>query len=143
MSAPMKVLVPVDGSAASLRAVDHVVGLARRGVAVEIHVLNVQAPVRGVATSLVSKDELQDFHRDEARAQMAAAIRRFDEAGLACVEHIGVGAAGDTIVKFAVKLGAEQIVMGTHGRSGVTEILLGSVAQHVVSHGPVPVTLVR
>jgi nucleotide-binding universal stress UspA family protein len=137
------VLVPVDGSDESLRAVDHVLDLVRRGLHVEVHLLNVQLAVRGAAASFVSATDLQDYHREEGMKALAGAIERTTAAGVSASEHIGVGDPGPTVCGFSRKLEAGHIVMGTHGRGGVANILMGSVAQHVVSHAAVPVTLVR
>ena len=73
-------------------------------------------------------------------AGMAAAI---EAAGLNPHAHVGVGDPGETVMAFARRLNCEQIVMGTKGHASVTELLLGSVARHVVSEAAVPVTLVR
>lgn len=143
MSAPLRVLLPVDGSDASLRAVDHAIDLFRRGLAIELHLLNVQPAVRGAAASFVPASDLQDYHREEGKKALAGAITRVEAAGVAAFEHIGVGDPGPTVCAFGRKLEVGQVIMGTHGRGGVAEIFLGSVAQHVVSHGKVPVTLVR
>lgn len=142
MSAPLRVLIAVDGSDASLRAVEHVLDLSRRGVAVDVHVLNVQLAVRGVS-SFVSHADLESYHRDEGQKALEGAKQRLAAAGMPHHDHIGVGDPGEMVVAFAQKLGSEHIVMGTHGRGGVAEVLLGSVAKHVVSHALVPVTLLR
>lgn len=143
MNPPLRILVPVDGSEASLRAVDHVLDLVRRGLHVEIHLLNVQPAVRGAAASFVSATDLQDYHREEGAKVLAGAIARVTAAGLSAFEHIGVGEPGPTASGFSRKLEAGHVVMGTHGRGGVTSLVMGSVAQHVVRHSAVPVTLVR
>lgn len=143
MSDVLRILVPVDGSDPSFRAIDHVLGLAARGLSLEIHLLNVQPAVRGVAASLVSHADLETYHREEGMKALAESIRRVETAGVKPHVHVGVGDPGETVLAFVDKLQCGQVVMGTRGRGGVAEILLGSVAQHVVSHGHLPVTLLR
>lgn len=142
MSAPTRILVPVDGSDASLRAVDHAIALVRRGLAPGVHLLNVQPPVRGVG-SFVSKSDLDTYHRDEGLKVLVPAVERLEAAGIDFDRHIAVGDPGPTVAGFVTTLGAEHVVMGTHGRRAVTEMFLGSVARHVIGHCAVPVTLLR
>ena len=53
------------------------------------------------------------------------------------------GSPGGAIVKHAESIGADVIVIGTHGREGVSRLLMGSVAEYVVRHAPCPVLVVR
>lgn len=143
MSDVLRILVPTDGSAPSLRAAQHVLDLAARGLALEVHLLNVQPAVRGVAASLVSHADLDSYHRDEGMKALAASLSLVEAAGLTPHAHVGVGNPGETVLAFAQRLQCAQIVMGTRGHGAVAELLLGSVAQHVVSRATVPVTLLR
>ena len=63
-------------------------------------------------------------------------------AGLRCETAMLVGRPDAEIVARATATGAELIVMGTHGRSGLAHALLGSVAERVVQHAPCPVLIV-
>jgi nucleotide-binding universal stress UspA family protein len=143
MSAAFRILIPTDGSEPSRRATQHVLDLAARGLMLEVHLLNVQSAVRGVAASLVPHDDLQSYHRDEGMKALAESLRLVEAAGLKPHAHVGVGDPGETVVAFARRLNCEQIVMGSRGHPSVTELLLGSVARHVLSEAAVPVTLVR
>ncbi|HWQ40023.1 MAG TPA: universal stress protein [Burkholderiales bacterium] len=141
----LKILLPVDGSENSLRAVRHVI--AHRDWyrdAPEIHVLNVQLPVAsGAVKMFISQSQLNDYYRDEALAVLKQARDELDQAGLAYRHHIGVGELGATIAEFAKRLGCDLVVMGTHGRGAFTGALLGSVAAKVIHLSPVPVLLVK
>lgn len=57
--------------------------------------------------------------------------------------RLAVGDAADEIVRLAGELHADLIVMDTHGRSGLSRLLMGSVAEHVLRHAPCPVITVR
>jgi nucleotide-binding universal stress UspA family protein len=141
MTDPLRILVPTDDSPSARRALRHVLDLAARGLAVEIHLLNVQPPVRGVATSIVSSADLADYHRDEGMKVLAGPLRTAQAAGLTAHAHIAVGDPGETVLDFARRLACDQIVMGTRGFGAVTSLVLGSVARHVVGTGHLPVTL--
>ena len=142
MSGRLRVLVPVDGSVAALRAVQHVADLAARGLAVEIHLLNVQAPVRGTAAMLLSAEALDEYHRDEGMATLAEAVQALGVAGLVAHQHVAVGAPGAMVLGFAQRLAVRLIVMGTRGYGGgLAGAVMGSVASDVVTRAAVPVTL--
>jgi nucleotide-binding universal stress UspA family protein len=136
----LKILVPVDGSPHADRAVAHVLELARSGTAVDLHLLTVQIPIdSGHARMFVRQDELDAYHREEGLAALANARQLLDQAGVAYSHHIAVGHVADTIVRYAREKGFDKIVMGSHGLGA----LLGSVAQDVLKHSTVPVTLVK
>lgn len=139
----LKVLVPVDGSPYADRAVAQVVALARSGASVDIHLINVQMPIDGHARSVVSQQDVEAYHREEGLAALASARRILEEAGLPYTHHVAVGHVADTIVRYAREKGFDQIVMGSHGRGALLNVLLGSVAREVVRHATVPVTLVE
>lgn len=144
MSTPLRVLVPVDGSVPSLSAVQHVVDLAQRGLAVELHLLNVQPPVRGAAAMLIAKAELNDYHREEGMKALADATQALKVAGIAPRLHVSVGSPGAVVLAFAERLSAQLIVMGTRGYgSGVSGAVMGSVANNVVAGASIPVTLLN
>jgi universal stress protein A len=82
-------------------------------------------------------DVLQSF-REEAKRQMALVKERYPNAR----SEIREGSPRPVILEEAVSLDASVVVMGTHGRSGIAHLLLGSVAEHVVRHSKVPVLTV-
>ncbi|MEP7118922.1 MAG: universal stress protein [Acidobacteriota bacterium] len=139
----MRVLLPVDGSEPAQRAALHLLDLVTSGLPVELHLLNVQPAVRGVAASLVSHADLDNYHRDEGLRVLADVIALAEAAGVKPRLHVGVGDVGATVIAFAEKLHCDQIVMGTRGRGAVAGLLVGSVAHYVVLHATMPVTLVR
>jgi len=143
MSDALRVLVPTDGSDPARRATLHVLDLAARGLSLEVHLLNVRPAVRGVAASIVSQCDLEDYHREEGMKALAESLRLVEKAGLKPHAHVCVGDSGEMILAFAKRLGCAQIVMGTRGLGPVTELLLGSAARHVVAGAAVPVTLLR
>ena len=137
------ILVPVDGSKNSDRAVQHALDLLQGGLASELHFLNVQPNLRGAISSFVSRDQIDSYHRDEGHKALASAVELAKKAGVPAKIHIGVGRQGEIVNDYARKLGADLVVMGTRGHTGLAGVLLGSVAQDVIAHSDVPVTLVK
>ena len=136
-----KILIPLDGSAAGARAIEQV--LQRGAAGLELHLLNVQLPVDGNVRSFVSSDELNAYHRDEGLAELAVARALLDAAGVAYQQHVLVGHPADQISRFAAEQGFDEIVMGTHGRTGLLQLLMGSVAAEVSEQAKTRVTLVK
>jgi K+-sensing histidine kinase KdpD len=132
-----QILVPVDGSPAAIRAIQHVVSLARAGHQGNILLLNVQAPPT-------------ERNHDNAHSGADTGKAVFSEAGhllaahkvpYAC--HIVTGKPAEAIIEAAGRFQADLIVMGTTGTSGLAAMFLGSVAKRVAEQSTVPVTLVR
>ena len=139
-----KVLVPVDGSEFSDRAVDYVIELAKGQEPLDLHLLSVQIPIdSGHARMFVSDDDIDAYHRDEGMAVLKPYIEKLDAAGIPHNHHVLVGHVALTIARFAKEQNFDKVVMGTHGRSGLTQLLLGSVAQNVVRRLKIPVALVK
>jgi nucleotide-binding universal stress UspA family protein len=137
------ILVAVDGSEISDRAVRHAVDLLSAGLAAELHLLNVQPNFGGAISSFVSKEQIDSHHREEGHKGLASAIAITKKAGLDAKVHIGVGRHGEVVSDYVDKLGAGLVVLGTRGHTGLSGVLLGSVAQDVIAHVNVPVTLVK
>lgn len=143
MTAPSSILVPVDGSPASDRAVAHAAKQARAIPGTVVHLLNVQASVGNLVTTFVPKETVDSYRREEGEKALASAVRVCTDAGVPFEKHIGVGRPGEVIGQFARKLGAEAVVTGTRGHGGVAGVLMGSVAQDIIAHVDVPITLVK
>lgn len=140
----LKMLVPVDGSAPSSRAVDHLIKkLDWYKDGVEIHLLNVQHPFPAHVASHIEHDQVQQYHREQGLAALADARKRLDAAGVMYHYHIGVGDEADLIVKYAREKACDQIAMGTRGLGSVSNLFLGSVATKVIHLAEVPVVLVK
>lgn len=141
----MKILLPVDGSACALRAVDHLIAHAAwfRDLP-EIHLLHVHAPIPiGRVQAHVGKETLHAYYQEESQEQLAEARKKLDAAGRLHTTHIHVGQPAEVIGKVAGELACDLIVMGTHGRGGVAGLVMGSVATRVLHLAPCPVLLVK
>ena len=138
------VLVPIDRSPAALRALAHVLHQLRNRPDVQVHLLNVQAPLlHPWPSTLVSPDMIETELRGQGGQILAQAEAVAQTAGVTCVPHVSIGAAAEEIAAHAVKHGCDAIVMGTRGMGAVAGLVMGSVAQKVVHLATVPVTLVK
>lgn len=137
------ILVAVDGSEPSDRAVGHALGLLVAGLGAELHLLNVQPNLGGAISTFVSKEQVDAQHREEGQKGLASAIALAKQGGVDAKVHIGVGRQGEVVSDFVNKLQAGLVVLGTRGHTGLAGILLGSVAQDVIAQVDVPVTLVK
>ena len=140
------VLVAIDGSECALRAIRHLLALRARyrnpGELV-IHLVNVQPQLSTDIGRFFSQAQVSDFHRQESAKALEGAQALLDAAGAAYTSHIEVGHVADVIARLADSLECEQIVMGTHGRGTLAELLVGSTTMKVVHLARVPVLLVK
>jgi nucleotide-binding universal stress UspA family protein len=140
----MKFLVPVDGSECALRAVAYLVRLAKCREVVEIQVLNVRQPADAwEIRRFLNAEEIGKLQQGEGAVDLAEARALLDAAGVPYEALVRVGPVAQTIADFAVKQGCDSIVMGTHGRGGLADLFLGSVAAKVVHLSSLPVTLIK
>ncbi len=139
---PKIILVPTDFSEASEVALDYAVELATR-VDAKVHLFHAISLPGDVESSLVmtpaAGDELRAASQDAADKLVAA---RAMKASLA-PPRIAIGDPRIEIEAEAKRIGAELIVMSTHGRRGIKRLLLGSVAEAIVRIAPCPVLLLR
>jgi len=140
-----KILVPIDFSEHSRRALDEAIGLALKFDA-ELHLVHCYQlyPVGGIPPyDVVMPATLERSIREDARDLLAAWGRQADARGAKVVEHLATGAASSCIADLAETLAADLIVMGTHGRTGLQHVLLGSVAERTIRIAPCPVLTVK
>jgi hypothetical protein len=134
-----KILVAVDGSDFSDMAVDQAInlgGICNSQIFV-ISVVDLYPEQMEVAPALVEKMS------EEVRQHLDKAKKKVDQASIPCetIVHMG-GKPHEFIVQEAKDKGIDLICMGTHGRSGLKRMLMGSVAQNVIGHAPCPVLVV-
>ncbi|MBI3287080.1 MAG: universal stress protein [Chloroflexi bacterium] len=108
-----------------------------------LHVLNLNmAALAGLPSDFLrvpAAGELLQRIRDESVEEMSRLAAKYPGARTLIRE----GSPRPVILEVAKEVGADLIVMGTHGWTGLTQLLFGSVAEHVVRHSPVPVLTVR
>lgn len=134
------ILVPVDGSEASMDAVSHAAALASVHGA-SLHVINAVEPQAAVETAGV---DIVGAMEEIGRQAIDDAESVAREAGIENVTGTLLqGSPHREIVEYAEDHGVDLIVMGTHGRTGLGRLLLGSVTEKVVRVSPVPVLTIR
>jgi glycine betaine transporter len=133
-----KILVATDFSAGSDEALAHAIDLAKQtGASLDlVHILEpeVEGFPFGAPYYGDFGDQLTFIDRE-----LAARADKVASAGLWCHTRMIEGRAFEAIVDRARVLGADLIVVGTHGRTGLSHVLMGSVAERVVQHSTCPV----
>jgi nucleotide-binding universal stress UspA family protein len=138
-----RILVPIDGSAAALRALKHALALAQRGT--ELQLVNVQPPMPlyGMVRAYMHERQYREACALLAQKALGPAVRLAKGARVAHRAHVLYGEPGPALAGAARRLACGAIVMGTRGENAVGNLLLGSVATKVVHLAKVPVTLVK
>jgi nucleotide-binding universal stress UspA family protein len=137
----MTVLVPVDGSDPSDVALEYALD---QFADAELLALNMIDPVDGATTwGPGSADDWLASAKDRAEEVLADATDRADDAGRDLATDRTVGRPARTVVEYAEEHDVDHIVIGSHGREGISRVLLGSVAETVVRRSSVPVTVAR
>jgi universal stress protein A len=141
-----RLLVPTDFSRSSENALTYGLAFAEKfGAqvwllhAVQDLALFIPEAVLGVPPPLPPADQFVAA----ARAALERVVGGLGPAGAAVRPEVAEGPAYDAIVRFARERDVDLIVMGTHGRTGLAHVLLGSVADKVVRRAPCPVLTVR
>ena len=141
----MKILLPVDGSIASIKAVKYAAKLAKNSRSkTSITLLNIhEKAIFNLAKKVVSKEDIDDYLRELSEKDLKSAQKVLDMAGIKHSMVIGQGHPSEEIIKLANKEKMDLIVMGVKGRNGFLDVLIGSVAQRVSSVAKQPVLLVK
>jgi nucleotide-binding universal stress UspA family protein len=149
---PFRIVVGLDFSDTSLRALEEALkqGAARRGC--ELHVAAVvdsdHAEMMPAGLRHATLTQIADETRDRLGRAVSDARIAFHAANklsaLAPVfTHVRVGAIADQLAALAAEIGADLLIVGTHGRRGIRRMMLGSVAEKTVRLAPCPVLVVR
>jgi nucleotide-binding universal stress UspA family protein len=138
----MTVLVAYDGSRPAQNAIEHAL---RKYPDEEIVLLRVvEASTGSLAAGVDMVQEWIKTERDEAAADLSETVEELiDTSGVEFRVETAVGQPDREIVEFAEENDIDTIVVGSHGREGVSRVLLGSVAEKVVRRAPMTVTVVR
>lgn len=140
------ILVPVDGSDTSLAAIDKAAGLARAfGAQVSAIFVIDPYPFTGVGADFAyGQDQYLNAAKAEAGAAIEAARTRLEQSGVQVeTKVVESHAVWRGILEAADAVGADLIVMGSHGRRGLEKLVLGSVTQSVLSHTKITTLVVR
>ncbi len=140
-----RILVPLDGSKLAEQAIPYAIELCKGSVDVilfqVVHLpLPLAAPDASMAVPLPDPQELLQ----EALDYLNGIAERLREEGVrVSADAVERDVVAEAIVEYAETHDIDLIVMTTHGRSGISRLIFGSVAESVVRHAPCPVLLVR
>lgn len=139
------ILLPFDGSESAVRAVEYLVDFSQSLGDITVHVVNVQTEPKlfGNYVSATMLEQLRVGALDHAAETNARAVDLLRAAGIPVQSHAIMGEVVSELVASARKLGCTMIVMGTRGMGSLGNLVLGSVASHVVHEAPMPVLLVK
>lgn len=141
----MKILVAIDGSRNSLRALKYAIRLAGRMTEPpELLLVNAHDDIalRG-ASQFVGKDAVKQYLDDLSLGELKDAIDAAHKSKLRFETKLLRGQVAPAIAKAATDSGCDLIVLGSKGRSALKDLLIGSVAQRVAALAEMPVTLVK
>lgn len=140
------ILVPTDGSDITAKAVTTAIGLAR-SVGAQLQTIGVKEPFPYTAISEMQPTPPQEFFDAQERiaaAHVKAVVDLCQQAGVPCQSQtVEALHPWEAIIEHAQRTGCDLIVMASHGRRGVSALLLGSETQKVLTHSKVPVLVVR
>jgi nucleotide-binding universal stress UspA family protein len=142
-----RILVPVDGSPTSNAGLDQAIAIAKlTGAQVRLVYVVDEMPfvLSAEGYGAMSADVL-GLLKDAGAQILGEARRRVEKSGIGVDAKLfeNFGRVCDRVVEEAKAWGADLVVLGTHGRRGVSRMLLGSDAEQIVRTAPVPVLLVR
>ena len=142
----MKILIGVDGSAHSRAALDYVKTMTwPKGT--NVVVLTVSIPILAYtvvdAGGLTWMQSAEEEMSTQAQTLAASVEQELRDAGFAVESRVVKGDPRDALIDAARGMHADLIVVGSHGRTGLAKLVLGSVATHVVTHAPCSVLVVK
>jgi nucleotide-binding universal stress UspA family protein len=137
------ILAAIDGSQKSGAALDIAIGEAKvHGAALHaVYVIET-----GLFSSIPMDNTWEVIYgllENQGKEAGLAAAKQAKARGLGITTHLKEGHAGEEILRLAREIGADLIVLGSHGKSNLDRILLGSVSSFVVAHSPVSTLVVR
>lgn len=136
-----RILIAVDGSDHSLRAIEYVAKRRKAGEKLMVLALNVQPAI--LPSRFVPKKMIEQYQALEADKALGDAKIKKALAEVSADGYVEIGEPAETIVKFAKKTTCHEIVIGSRGLGRLKGLLLGSVATRVAQLAEVPVVLIK
>lgn len=141
----MKILLPVDGSKSSLNAAKYVAKLSKDlRSKCSVTLVSIHDDIGlGHVKQFVAQSVIDDYLRETSEKELKAAQKALDAAGIKHSMAIKRGNVAQEIINLANKEKFDLIVMGSKGRAGILDTLMGSVAQKVSASAKQPVLLIK
>lgn len=138
----MTILIAYDGSEPAQKAVDHAIAEHADKDVILLRVVEVAGGATSAGFNIIK--EMLKERQEKGAVEVPSRVKdKLDEADVEFEVETVFGDPAEEIVEFAEENDIEQILIGNHGRSSVSRVLLGSVAEKVVRRAPMPVTVVR
>lgn len=137
------ILVPVDFSACSGRALTYAIAFARQFKASITLMHVVELNYMGTGLGEIEVPLLENELRENASRQLDRLLETVVREGVTAEAQIRLGRPWHEMTEAARTMGADLVIMGTHGYTGLKHVLMGSTAERVVRHAPCPVLIVR
>ncbi|ELY51363.1 universal stress protein [Natronorubrum bangense] len=138
----MELLIALDDSEPGWNALEYVLENHPDDAVTVVHVIDLSRSEYGELAHLGS-ETMRERRRERADELFDAARERAAERGCEIETELLVGQPAASIVDYAVESAVDRIVVGSHGRDGISRVLLGSVAERIARRAPTPVTIVR
>lgn len=138
-----KILVPLDGSELAECVLPHVKAIAAGRSTAQVVLLRVVEPLPAGTPPAVDFEIVQKAGVKTAEEYLARTKTELIKEGLNVEAKVLIGRPAETIIEFAQRNKVDLITLATHGRSGITRWVLGSVADRLVRSSSVPVLLIR
>ena len=141
-----RILVPTDGSEITAKAIDAAIELAK-SIGAELCTISVKEPFPYSAISEMQPTPPQEFFDAQERIanqRVQSVVDLARAAGVGCQAHtVEALHPWEAIIDHAKRMECDLLVMASHGRRGVSALLLGSETQKVLTHSKIPVLVVR
>lgn len=136
------ILIAIDGSKCSMKALEKGIELAKDLSAnlLLVSVVDMTSMINSASVGAIIDKDVDVVFEEEANKLLERAMKKYPYPKTTVITEEGV--ANEAINTIAAKHKADLIIMGTHGRTGLNHLLMGSVAEHVIRHSKIPVMVV-
>lgn len=139
-----RIILPVDFSESSNKLVDFAISFAK-DINAQISLIHVAATDIGFVIGDMGFQYFPEVEENEIKYELKELNKiqqRVLSNGVSCTHILKQGIAGDTILEFAEAQNADYIVIGSHGRSGVYDVFIGSLTKEITQKSKIPVVVV-
>lgn len=137
----MKILVPVDGSNASLAPIEHLVSMKRANVPLNVLVINVQPRFHKHISRFTTRTDRDALRAERSAAAMASAIASLSAAGIPYTAMTDTGLPAERIAEVAERESVDEVMIGTGRHPAWLRALNPSIAQGVMARTDIPVSV--
>jgi len=140
-------MVPLDGSKLAECVLPHIEAVAKLCTA-SIELVRVIEPVElptrgGVALSVDDLKQIEARSKNDAQSYLRGIVRRLKDAGIKAHPKLLIGKAADSLLDYIREKDFDLVIMATHGRSGISRWIWGSVAERILRSSSIPVLIIR